>query len=136
MRGKMKCDYCSKEVDTGDFFGVVVPLDGAVCDSEECKRKMETETEKNKRKCPNCGSNIFPSDMWVCEWCMKWRCKNCSPKKAVFSFDGKTGYIDGVKSFSGVCEGKGGDYVFSILANNTNGRTRRVINDIAKAIID
>lgn len=49
---------------------------------------------------------------------------------------GKTGYIGGVKSFSGVCSGEGGDYIFSILANNTNGRTRGAINDIAKAIID
>jgi len=49
---------------------------------------------------------------------------------------GKTGYIDGVKSFSGVCSTASGDYIFSILANNTNGRTRKAINDIAKAIID
>jgi len=49
---------------------------------------------------------------------------------------GKTGYISGVKSFSGICSGRGGDYIFSILANNTNGRTRTAINDIAKAIID
>jgi D-alanyl-D-alanine carboxypeptidase/D-alanyl-D-alanine-endopeptidase (penicillin-binding protein 4) len=49
---------------------------------------------------------------------------------------GKTGYIQGVKSFSGVCSTAGGDYIFSILANNTNGRTRTAINDIAKAIID
>ena len=49
---------------------------------------------------------------------------------------GKTGYIGGVKSFSGICSGKGGDYIFSILANNTNGRTREAINDIVKAIID
>jgi D-alanyl-D-alanine carboxypeptidase/D-alanyl-D-alanine-endopeptidase (penicillin-binding protein 4) len=48
---------------------------------------------------------------------------------------GKTGYIDGVKSFSGVCGTASGDYIFSILANNTNGRTRKAINDIAKAII-
>jgi len=49
---------------------------------------------------------------------------------------GKTGYIDGVKSFSGICSGEGGDYIFSILANNANGGTREAINDIAKAIID
>ncbi len=49
---------------------------------------------------------------------------------------GKTGYIGGVKSFSGICSGKRGDYIFSILANNTNGRTRGAINDIAKVIID
>lgn len=49
---------------------------------------------------------------------------------------GKTGYIDGVKSFSGICSGKNGDYIFSILANKTRGGTRKAINDIAKAIID
>ena len=49
---------------------------------------------------------------------------------------GKTGYIDGVKSFSGVCNSSGGDYIFSILANNANGRTRTAINDISKAIVD
>jgi len=49
---------------------------------------------------------------------------------------GKTGYISGVRSFSGVAETAGGDYIFSILSNNTNGQTRTVINNIAKAIID
>ncbi len=49
---------------------------------------------------------------------------------------GKTGYISGVKSFSGICTTAGGDYIFSILANETNGQTRTVINNIAKAIID
>jgi D-alanyl-D-alanine carboxypeptidase/D-alanyl-D-alanine-endopeptidase (penicillin-binding protein 4) len=49
---------------------------------------------------------------------------------------GKTGYIAGVKSFSGVCTTTDGDYIFSIIANETNGMTRRAINDIAKAIID
>ena len=49
---------------------------------------------------------------------------------------GKTGYINGVRSFSGLCSTGQGDYIFSILANNTNGQTRGVINDIAKAIID
>jgi D-alanyl-D-alanine carboxypeptidase/D-alanyl-D-alanine-endopeptidase (penicillin-binding protein 4) len=49
---------------------------------------------------------------------------------------GKTGYIGGVTSFSGVCSGKGRDYIFSILANKTRGGTREAINDIAKAIID
>jgi D-alanyl-D-alanine carboxypeptidase/D-alanyl-D-alanine-endopeptidase (penicillin-binding protein 4) len=49
---------------------------------------------------------------------------------------GKTGYVNRVKSFSGVCNTAGGDYIFSILANNTNGKTRKAINDIAKAIID
>ncbi|MFZ2148303.1 MAG: D-alanyl-D-alanine carboxypeptidase/D-alanyl-D-alanine-endopeptidase [Sedimentisphaerales bacterium] len=49
---------------------------------------------------------------------------------------GKTGYISGVRSFSGQCITEQGDYIFSILANNTNGRTRGVINDIAKAIFN
>jgi D-alanyl-D-alanine carboxypeptidase/D-alanyl-D-alanine-endopeptidase (penicillin-binding protein 4) len=49
---------------------------------------------------------------------------------------GKTGYISSVKSFSGVCSTEQGDYIFSILANNANGKTRDAINDIAQAIID
>jgi len=49
---------------------------------------------------------------------------------------GKTGYINKVKTFSGLCTTEQGDYIFSILANNTNGQTRGVINDIAKAIFD
>jgi len=49
---------------------------------------------------------------------------------------GKTGYITGVKSFSGICSTTSGDYIFSILTNNTNAQTRNAINDIAKAIID
>ena len=49
---------------------------------------------------------------------------------------GKTGYIAGVKSFSGICSGRDGEYIFSILANNAKGKTREAINDIAKAIID
>ncbi len=49
---------------------------------------------------------------------------------------GKTGYINTVKSFSGVCTTQKGDFLFSILANNANAQTRQAINDIAKAIID
>lgn len=49
---------------------------------------------------------------------------------------GKTGYISKVKSFSGVCTTKQGDYLFSIITNNANAQTRAAINDIAKAIID
>jgi D-alanyl-D-alanine carboxypeptidase/D-alanyl-D-alanine-endopeptidase (penicillin-binding protein 4) len=49
---------------------------------------------------------------------------------------GKTGYISGVRSFSGLCSTDEGDYIFSILANNANDKTRNAINDIAKAIID
>ena len=63
---------------------------------------------------------------------------------------GKTGYIGRVRSLSGVCCthppqgvpprgvscGGDGDYIFSILANNANGKTRPAINKIAEAIID
>jgi D-alanyl-D-alanine carboxypeptidase/D-alanyl-D-alanine-endopeptidase (penicillin-binding protein 4) len=49
---------------------------------------------------------------------------------------GKTGYIQSVKAFSGVCVTADGDYIFSILANNANGQTRDAINDIAKLIYD
>jgi len=49
---------------------------------------------------------------------------------------GKTGYIAGAKSFSGVCTTSQGDYLFSILANNANSQTRKAINDIAKVIVD
>jgi D-alanyl-D-alanine carboxypeptidase/D-alanyl-D-alanine-endopeptidase (penicillin-binding protein 4) len=49
---------------------------------------------------------------------------------------GKTGYIEGVKSFSGVCSTNAGDRIFSIITNNANGSTRQAINDIVKAIID
>jgi len=57
-------------------------------------------------------------------------------KKYKGKISGKTGYINGVRSFSGLCITEQGDYIFSILTNNTNGHTRTVINDIAKAIID
>ena len=49
---------------------------------------------------------------------------------------GKSGYISGVKSLSGVCITPEGEYIFSILSNNANGQTRTVINDIAQTIID
>jgi D-alanyl-D-alanine carboxypeptidase/D-alanyl-D-alanine-endopeptidase (penicillin-binding protein 4) len=49
---------------------------------------------------------------------------------------GKTGYITGVKSLSGVCSTADGDYIFSILTNNTNGKTRTAINDIVKVLFD
>jgi len=49
---------------------------------------------------------------------------------------GKTGYIAGVKSFAGIAECPEQDYFFSIIANNANGKSRKAINDIAKAIID
>lgn len=49
---------------------------------------------------------------------------------------GKTGYIAGVKSFSGTCTTKSGDYIFSIIVNSANGKSRPAINDIAKAIFE
>lgn len=48
----------------------------------------------------------------------------------------KTGYIEGVRALSGLCVTEQGDFLFSILANNTNGLTRKALNEIAKAIID
>ena len=49
---------------------------------------------------------------------------------------GKTGYMSGVRSLSGVAETDRGDYIFSVLSNNTNGQTRTVIHKIAQEIID
>jgi D-alanyl-D-alanine carboxypeptidase/D-alanyl-D-alanine-endopeptidase (penicillin-binding protein 4) len=49
---------------------------------------------------------------------------------------GKTGYISGVRSLSGVAETDEGDYIFSILSNNSNGSIRTVINSIAETILD
>lgn len=49
---------------------------------------------------------------------------------------GKTGYINGVRSLSGVCNTDQGDFIFSILVNNINGQSRTVIHNIAKTIID
>ena len=50
---------------------------------------------------------------------------------------GKTGYIKGVKAFSGICDTDNGEFIFSILTNNSyNGKTRAAINDIVEAIID
>lgn len=48
----------------------------------------------------------------------------------------KTGYIDGVRALSGLCITEKGEFLFSILANKTNGLTRKTVHDIAKAIID
>lgn len=49
---------------------------------------------------------------------------------------GKTGYINGVRSFSGVASTPRGDYIFSILSKGGDSSTRHAINDIAEAIID
>lgn len=59
-----------------------------------------------------------------------------SEKKYKGKIVGKTGYITGVKSFSGVCTTKDADYIFSIITNDANDKTRTAINDIVKAIID
>ncbi|RKY08334.1 MAG: D-alanyl-D-alanine carboxypeptidase/D-alanyl-D-alanine-endopeptidase [Planctomycetota bacterium] len=49
---------------------------------------------------------------------------------------GKTGYISGVRSFSGICKTSRGDIIFSILTEKGNGNTRRCINEITQAIYD
>jgi D-alanyl-D-alanine carboxypeptidase/D-alanyl-D-alanine-endopeptidase (penicillin-binding protein 4) len=49
---------------------------------------------------------------------------------------GKTGYISGVKSFSGICSTGRGDYIFSILTEGDSGQTRDAINDIVKALFE
>jgi len=49
---------------------------------------------------------------------------------------GKTGYISGVRAFSGVCLTQSGPYIFSVLSNGPKGLSRDAINDIAKAIFD
>jgi D-alanyl-D-alanine carboxypeptidase/D-alanyl-D-alanine-endopeptidase (penicillin-binding protein 4) len=49
---------------------------------------------------------------------------------------GKTGYIEGVKAFSGVCSTPAGDRIFVIITNHANGNTRPAINDIVEAVID
>ena len=49
---------------------------------------------------------------------------------------GKTGYISGVRSFSGLCTTQDGPYLFSIIANNPRCLSRDAVNNVAKAIID
>jgi D-alanyl-D-alanine carboxypeptidase/D-alanyl-D-alanine-endopeptidase (penicillin-binding protein 4) len=49
---------------------------------------------------------------------------------------GKTGYIAGVRSFSGVCRTPRGDILFSILTEGGNSTTRTCINDITREIFD
>ncbi len=49
---------------------------------------------------------------------------------------GKTGYISGIRSFSGYCFTDESAFIFSILTENGNSKTRDAINDIAKAILD
>ena len=49
---------------------------------------------------------------------------------------GKTGYISGVRAFSGVAQTGNGDYIFSILTSGGTSKVRTAINDIAKAIMN
>ena len=47
---------------------------------------------------------------------------------------GKTGYINGVKSFSGVAMTSDGDYIFAIITNKATGPSRDAINRIVQAL--
>jgi D-alanyl-D-alanine carboxypeptidase/D-alanyl-D-alanine-endopeptidase (penicillin-binding protein 4) len=49
---------------------------------------------------------------------------------------GKTGYIAGVRAFSGICKTPNGDILFSILTENGGSSIRNAINDITEAIFD
>lgn len=49
---------------------------------------------------------------------------------------GKTGFISGVRAFSGVCRSPQGDLLFSILTEGGNSQMRTQINEITKAIFD
>jgi D-alanyl-D-alanine carboxypeptidase/D-alanyl-D-alanine-endopeptidase (penicillin-binding protein 4) len=49
---------------------------------------------------------------------------------------GKTGYISGVRSFSGFCFTDNGNFVFSIITSSGNGQTRDEINNIVKEIFN
>ena len=49
---------------------------------------------------------------------------------------GKTGYIAGVRAFSGICKTPNGDILFSILTENGGSSVRKAINDITEAIFD
>jgi D-alanyl-D-alanine carboxypeptidase/D-alanyl-D-alanine-endopeptidase (penicillin-binding protein 4) len=49
---------------------------------------------------------------------------------------GKSGYISGVTTLSGICSSGNGEYIFSILANKRTRGTLKARNDIVKAIID
>jgi serine-type D-Ala-D-Ala carboxypeptidase/endopeptidase (penicillin-binding protein 4) len=48
---------------------------------------------------------------------------------------GKSGYLTGVRSFSGVARTDSGDYIFSILANQAYG-VKQIVYQMAKTIID
>jgi D-alanyl-D-alanine carboxypeptidase/D-alanyl-D-alanine-endopeptidase (penicillin-binding protein 4) len=48
----------------------------------------------------------------------------------------KTGYINSVRALSGICTAGQKEYIFSILTNDANYKTKEAIFDIVKAIID
>ncbi|MFI4913343.1 MAG: D-alanyl-D-alanine carboxypeptidase/D-alanyl-D-alanine-endopeptidase [Sedimentisphaeraceae bacterium JB056] len=48
----------------------------------------------------------------------------------------KSGTISGVKALSGYCYTKNGVYIFSIITNNANWKTRSAINNIVEAVFD
>lgn len=48
---------------------------------------------------------------------------------------GKTGYLSGIRAFSGVATTDNGDYIFSILANKAPS-AKRIVYQMAKTIID
>ena len=48
----------------------------------------------------------------------------------------KTGYISGVRAFSGYAETDDGDYIFSILSKGGSSYVRTAINDIVKTIFN
>lgn len=48
---------------------------------------------------------------------------------------GKTGWINNVRAFTGICQTDRGDYLFSILANGANG-IMTLVNGITKAVMD
>ena len=48
----------------------------------------------------------------------------------------KTGYINTVRSLSGICTTGQREYIFAILTNNANYKTKEAIFDIVKTIID
>jgi serine-type D-Ala-D-Ala carboxypeptidase/endopeptidase (penicillin-binding protein 4) len=49
---------------------------------------------------------------------------------------GKTGYINGIRSLSGVCITPQGEIIYSILANNASSISRDTLNKIAEAVMD
>ncbi len=50
------------------------------------------------------------------------------------SIFGKTGFMTGVRSFSGFCSTPNGDFLFSILTEGGNAQVRDAINNIVKAL--